>query len=245
MCAVAWSTLTNGNPRTCEGALAFAPEGQAAEARVRAAIADGKKRGCAAVVAVVHVGQEYLPQPPSVYALGGRLAEAGADAVVMHHPHIASPLKTTTTTDGRVVPIYASIGNLVTNQGYAWRPPRPVVLPDRMQVSANSWTRIGLIADLAFSFPAGAAHPTLRYGYHVVWNDKPKLERRGTDDIVARLVSPEADTELVARFALDREGPNALFHSPCWLRDAGRGGKRCEGPIEARGSTASGKARRR
>ena len=133
------------------------------------------------------------------------------------------------------VPIFASVGNLVTNQGYAWRPPRPVVLPDRFQVSANSWTRIGMVADLAFSFPSGATRPTVRYGYHVVWNDKPKLERRGTDDIVARLVSPESDTELMARFALDREGPNAIFLSPCWIRD----GKRCEGSLEPRPTTAN------
>lgn len=239
VCAVAWSTLTNGDPRACDGALAFAPLGRAAEKKVGEAIVEARTR-CAAVVVVVHLGQEYKAQPPSVYALGARLAEAGADAVVVHHPHIVSPLKTATTTDGRHVPIFASVGNLVTNQGYAWRPPNPIVLPDRLQVSANAWTRVGMIAELAITAPpAGGpgARPRVRYGYHLVWNDKPKLEKRGPEEIVARLLSPDADAELLARFARDGEGPNAVFRSPCWLRDA-KATATCEGALEARGPTA-------
>ena len=239
VCAVAWSTLTNGPLRACEGALAFAPLGRAAEKKVGDAIAEARTR-CAAVVAVVHLGQEYLAQPPSVYALGARLAEAGADAVVVHHPHIVSPLKTATTADGRHVPIFASVGNLVTNQGYAWRPPNPVVLPDRLQVSANAWTRVGMIAELSITAPTGAgtaARPRVRYGYHLVWDDKPRLEKRGQDEIVARLLSPDADAELMARFARDGEGPNAVFRSPCWIRDA-KATATCEGALEPRGPTA-------
>lgn len=239
VCAVAWSTLTNGDPRTCEGSLAYAPLGRAAERKVGDAIAEARTR-CAAVVAVVHLGQEYKAQPPSVYALGARLAEAGADAVVVHHPHIVSPLKTATTADGRHVPIFASVGNLVTNQGYAWRAPNPVVLPDRLQVSANAWTRVGMIAELSVTPAANAApnaRPRVRYGYHLVWNDKPKLERRGSDEIVARRVSPEADATLLERFARDGEGPNAVFRSPCWIRD-GKATATCEGALEPRGPTA-------
>lgn len=239
VCAVAWSALTNGDPRTCEGALAFAPLGRVAEKKVGDAIAEARTR-CAAVVAVVHLGQEYKAQPPSVYALGARLAEAGADAVVVHHPHIVSPLKTATTSDGRHVPIFASVGNLVTNQGYAWRPPNPVVLPDRLQVSANAWTRVGMIAELSVTSPPGegpGTRPRVRYGYHLVWDDKPKLEKRGQEDIVARLLSPEGDAELMARFARDGEGPNAVFKSPCWIRDA-KATATCEGALELRGPTA-------
>lgn len=227
VCAVAWSTLENGDPRTCKGMLAYGPEGRPAESRMAAALADARKAGCDTVVAVVHIGEEYKDQPPSVYALGGRLADAGADAVIMHHPHVPSPLKTATAKDGRVVPVFASVGNLVSNQGYAWKPPHPVVVSDRKQVSANAWTRIGMIAELEVSYPDGAARPSLRYGYHVVWNDKPKLEKRGEADILARTISRKSDAELLARFALDKEGPHAVLASPCWIEE----GKLCAGPL--------------
>lgn len=227
VCAVAWSTLENGDPRTCKGMLAYGPEGRPAESRMATALADARKAGCDTVVAVVHIGEEYKDQPPSVYALGARLADAGADAVVMHHPHVPSPLKTTTAKDGRVVPVFASVGNLVSNQGYAWKPPHPVVVSDRKQVSANAWTRIGMIAELEVTYPEGAARPSLRYGYHVVWNDKPKLEKRGEADISARTIARKTDAELLARFALDKDGPHAVLASPCWIEE----GKLCEGPL--------------
>jgi hypothetical protein len=240
VCAVAWSTLENGDPRTCKGMLAYGPEGRPSESLMATALSDAKKAGCDTVVAVVHIGEEYKDQPPSVYALGARLAEAGADAVVMHHPHVPSPLKTTTTKDGRVVPVFASVGNLVSNQGYAWKPPHPVVVSDRKQVSANAWTRIGMIAELEIAYPEGAARPSLRYGYHVVWNDKPKLEKRGEADILARTISRKADAELLARFALDKEGPHAVLASPCWIEE----GKLCEGPLGGEARPGQKTARR-
>ena len=219
VCAVGWSTLTNGDPIACDKTLAFAPESPVAEARVVSAIKAAKSGGCDAVVAIVHIGDEYRDQLPSVYALGARLADAGADAVAMHHPHVPSPMRTTTTKDGRTVPIFPSLGNLVSNQGFAWKAPNPVVLPNRKQVSANAWTRVGIVADLAFGFEAGK--PTITsFGYHLVWNDRPKLEKRGDDAIVARLLT-HADKELIGRFARDKDGPNAIFESPCWRDEPG------------------------
>jgi len=218
VCAVGWSTLTNGDPMACDKSLAFAPESPVAEGRVVAAIKDARGHGCDAIVAIVHIGDEYRDQLPSVYALGARLADAGADAVAMHHPHVPSPMKVATTKDGRAVPIFPSLGNLVSNQGFAWKAPNPVVLPNRKQVSANAWTRLGVVADLAFAFEG--AKTITHFGYHLVWNDRPKLERRGDDPIVARLLT-HADRELIERFARDKEGPNALFVSPCWRDSPG------------------------
>lgn len=214
VCAVGWSTLTNGDPMACDKSLAFAPESPTAEARVVKAIAEGKSHGCDAVIAVVHIGEEYKDQPPSVFALGERLANAGADAVVMHHPHVPSLPKAARTRDGRVVPVFPSLGNLVSNQGYAWRAPKPVVVSDRRQVSANAWTRVGLVADLAFTFAEGK--PAVSgFGYHVVWNDRKPTEIKGKSTIVARMLGRD-DRDLLARFAADPDGPNAIFGSACW-----------------------------
>ncbi|MBL9112337.1 MAG: CapA family protein [Myxococcales bacterium] len=214
VCAVGWSTLTNGDPMACDKSLAFAPESPTAEARVAKAIAEGKTHGCDAVIAVVHIGEEYKDQPPSVFALGERLADAGADAVVMHHPHVPSLPKAARTRDGRVVPVFPSLGNLVSNQGYAWRAPKPVVVSDRRQVSANAWTRVGLVADLAFTFTEGKPKVS-GFGYHVIWNERKPTEIKGKSTIVARVLGRD-DRDLLARFAADPDGPNAIFGSACW-----------------------------
>ncbi len=219
VCAIAWSTLTNVDPAACSKSLAFASESPAALKRFKAEISTAKKRGCGAVVAVVHMGEEYEAQRPSVQALGAVLAEAGADAVVMHHPHVPSPVVTTTTSDGRKVPIFTSLGNLVSNQGYAWRTTRPVFLPNRKEVSTNAWTRLGLIADLGFSWPDPAGRPVVTFGYHVVFDERPKLEKQGPEELLARLVTRD-DHALVDSFAKDQAGPNTIFRSGCWRRDS-------------------------
>lgn len=246
VCAVGWSTLTNGDPMACDKALAFAPESPTAVARVEKEIDAAKKRGCAAVIAVVHIGEEYKDQPPSVYVLGARLAEAGADAVVMHHPHVPNAPKVTVTKDGRTVPIFASLGNLVSNQGYAWKAPKPVVLPNRKQVSANAWTRVGLVADLAFAWPVAGKPAVVSFGYHVVWNDKPKLEKRGKEALLARLLT-RSDRELLDGFTKDPEGPNALFASRCWRDDVSTAPSNAclEGPISSSPKTARKPSKRK
>ncbi len=228
VCGVGWTTHMNGNPRLCAGKIAYIPDLHAAELRARKSIQMARTEGCDAVIAMVHAGQEYAAQGRGEIAIAERLAEAGADAVLMHHPHIPSPLQITTTKDGRAVPLFTSVGNLVTNQGYAWRSVMPVVVPDRRAVSVNAWTRLGVVADLVFDWPAGASRPDLRYGYHLIWNARPRGEGQGqeTPEIQARLIDSKADAELIANFGRDKLGPNVLFESPCWLQ----GKEPCSGP---------------
>ena len=95
-------------------------------------------------------------------------ADAGADAVVVHHPHVPSPVRVYVARDGRKVPIFESVGNLVSNQGESYRASYPPVSPQRL-VSLNGWTRFGVIADLEWAWPAGAqpsTRPSLGYGFH-------------------------------------------------------------------------------
>ena len=69
------------------------------------------------VVVIVHWGEEYRHEPTRFQrAWARRLAEAGADLVVGHHPHVLGPL----CKEGRAWVAY-SLGNLVSNQSRKYR----------------------------------------------------------------------------------------------------------------------------
>ncbi|RYZ41636.1 MAG: CapA family protein [Myxococcaceae bacterium] len=81
--------------------------------QVRAAAAK-----CDALFVMGHWGREYTEAPhPLDRALGQTFLEAGAFAVIGHHPHVLQPLEAYTTKSGRKGLIAYSLGNLVANQG--------------------------------------------------------------------------------------------------------------------------------
>lgn len=89
---------------------------QAVEA-VRAAAAR-----CDALIVLVHWGTEYKVAPrPEDRELGRALLDAGARAVIGHHPHVLQPLESYQTVDGRKGLIAYSLGNLVANQDRFYR----------------------------------------------------------------------------------------------------------------------------
>ena len=68
------------------------------------------------VLVCPHWGDEYVlthNQKQEDWAV--RLAQAGADAIIGAHPHVVQDAAKITTTDGRVVPVYYSLGNAVSN----------------------------------------------------------------------------------------------------------------------------------
>lgn len=78
-----------------------------------------KARACGADAVIVcpHWGIEYETVHGSAQERWARdLAEAGADAIVGAHPHVVQDTAVLTTSDGRSVPVYYSIGNAVSNQ---------------------------------------------------------------------------------------------------------------------------------
>jgi len=64
------------------------------------------------VIAIVHCGPEYIPLPPPyvVHTLR-KLADAGADAVIAHHPHVPQGVEIY-----NGVPIFYSLGNFIFYQ---------------------------------------------------------------------------------------------------------------------------------
>jgi hypothetical protein len=227
ICAIAWTTLSNAEGGCSRSRhLAVAPLTTVGKQRIDRAMARARAM-CDATIAIFHGGQEYAPQTTLVMEQAVHAAEAGADAVVIHHPHIASPVIVYATKDKRQVPLFASVGNLVTNQGESWKPPMfPVLTENRHLVCVNGWTRLGVLADLTFTFDAAAGaarRPRLDWGTHLVWIDNEHAEDHNvsTPKIAARVLEPAKDRAIIDALSQDRRGPLALFSDPCWLeRDA-------------------------
>jgi poly-gamma-glutamate capsule biosynthesis protein CapA/YwtB (metallophosphatase superfamily) len=89
-------------------------------ARVRAAAAT-----CDALIVLPHWGEEYVDAPrPAERALAQQLLEAGALAVVGHHPHVLQPVEWVTVRGRRRLVAY-SLGNLLANQAWDSSPDDP------------------------------------------------------------------------------------------------------------------------
>jgi len=217
VCAVAWTMLVNA-PGSCARTkrLAIASEDAAGRRKVAAAI-QRARAACDATIAIIHGGVEYVPQTPAVMRVARQAADSGADAVVIHHPHVASPVFVHGTRDGRNVPIFASVGNLVSNQGESWKPSMfPVLRENRRLVCVNGWTRLGVLADLAFDFDGP---PKLDWSYHLLWTENEHADDRtvAVPKITTRLLDPDADAAIVSRLEGDELGPVDLFDDPCWV----------------------------
>jgi poly-gamma-glutamate synthesis protein (capsule biosynthesis protein) len=244
VCAVAWTNKSNAPACESTATLAFAPPTRHGTAQAVDAVRRARQAGCDAIVAIFHGGDEYAPQTAAAIAQAKRVADAGADAVVMHHPHIVSPLVKHETKDGRTVPIFSSVGNLVTNQGESWKPPMfPVLREDRHLVCVNGWTRLGMLADLTFSWSAGAngdprqVRKGLSYASHLLFIENEHAQDRAAamPKISVRMLSPQGDKDTIARLSDDKVGPVAVFEDPCWFESSG---KRCDAEVERTKSSA-------
>jgi poly-gamma-glutamate synthesis protein (capsule biosynthesis protein) len=217
LCAVAWTTFVNDERRPCvaSGKLAVAPDGSPGDAVVHTAIASAR-RSCTAVLAIVHGGIEYEPPTAAMGHVARVAAEAGAIAVIAHHPHIVAAPRMVVTRDGRRVPFFPTLGNLVSNQGESWKPMYPAAQKDRRVVYMNGWTRLGMIADLSITL---SDVPTVAFGHRLVWTENEHADDKQNPHprIVARPLDLDADAEIVAKLARDAHGPADVFDGPCRL----------------------------
>ena len=240
VCAVAWSTFVNEPVAGCveSGKIAVAGFRKRGLAQIDRAIQAARDSGCDAVIAILHGGTEYENQVPGPLLQARHAALAGAAAVIIHHPHVPSPVEVISTPDGRRVPVFESVGNLVSNQGESWKPAYLPVRKDRHAISLNAWTRLGVLADLRWSWPEpgpAAASPrghdpaslgTLEWAYHLVWVENEHAIHRALKmpRIDARLFDPVEDAAILAKLSSDEAGPTSLFRDPCWIEASG---KRC------------------
>jgi poly-gamma-glutamate synthesis protein (capsule biosynthesis protein) len=72
---------------------------------------------CDLLVISIHWGLEYSETPrPEDVETAHKMLEAGASAVIGHHPHVLEPIETYVTEDQRSTVIFYSLGNFLSNQ---------------------------------------------------------------------------------------------------------------------------------
>ncbi|VWM24239.1 Capsule biosynthesis protein CapA [Collinsella intestinalis] len=80
-------------------------------------VSRAREAGADIVVACAHWGTEYVYEPNAVQRrLASRLIEAGVDAIIGTHPHVLQPVELMHRPDGRRVPVFWSLGNLISRQ---------------------------------------------------------------------------------------------------------------------------------
>lgn len=76
---------------------------------------------CDLLVVSIHWGLEYATAPrPEDVDLAHDMLEAGAGAVIGHHPHVLQPIETYLTRDQRSTIVVYSLGNFLSNQSSAY-----------------------------------------------------------------------------------------------------------------------------
>ena len=227
VCAVGWTTFVNAEGKACKGSgeLAIAGFDHKGKLAIESAMSRARKSGCDGIVAIFHGGEEYVGPIWGVREQAKVAADAGADAVVIHHPHVPAPAVVLVTRDGRKVPVFESVGNLLSNQGESYELPNFPVSPKHL-IAQNAWTRLGVLADLEWSFRSDAAaheRPTFTYGYHLTWTENDHIQNRADPmpHISTRPLDPKADQALIKRLSSDVRGPIRLFTDPCWLESSG------------------------
>lgn len=92
-------------------------------AGLRRLIADIKKQNLADVFVVsIHFGKEYQMEPTAYQKeTVSNIADAGADIIIGHHPHVVQPFDYVTDSKGREVFVAYSLGNFFTGQKGLYR----------------------------------------------------------------------------------------------------------------------------
>lgn len=212
LCVLAATRLLNFDmeiPGADRARVAIArAEVPAEEDRLLRAVREAHTR-CGAVMVSLHAGSEYQERvSPVERAFFRRVAEAGADAVIGHHPHV--PLRAEwIDAGGRLVPLYYSLGNLLSNQGAN----AEATLLEELRhphVSIDPRTRAGLLAVLRFE-RRGDRLAVASAGYLPLWT------------VNAHRASPDAPPAHVNAGLMPRDGGGDRRMARAWsrtLRDA-------------------------
>ena len=126
---VGWLGMTrwlngNRNPeKNSDPHVAFYPypdQSDGAPGRDDAGVLEAVKAAraeCDLLIVSIHWGIEYATAPnPQDVEIAHNMLEAGASAVIGHHPHVLQPIETYLTHDKRNTVIFFSLGNFLSNQ---------------------------------------------------------------------------------------------------------------------------------
>jgi len=127
---------------------------------------------CDLLLVSIHWGIEYAPAPrPEDVDIAHKMLEAGAGAVIGHHPHVLQPIETYLTQDNRKTVIFFSLGNFLSNQSATYV---QGLMPDK-----NGEPRDEIVAKFAVVKkdygPAGIHFELADVGIMPVWNENNRL----------------------------------------------------------------------
>ncbi len=181
---------------------------------------------CGAIFVMLHMGREYSGRPlESDRVFCRALAAAGADAIVGDHPHVVQPMQVFNVRH-RAVPVYYSLGNLVSGQGSRAELDRDPSAGTYWRRSLDARVREGVLAVIEIE-PTGARGLSVRrFGWTPVWTRNSTLDSTVRPVRIAAAFLPAAETR-GDRFAVRRAvllrtlGPSRL-RPPAGLRTAAR-----------------------
>ena len=163
------------------------------EAGVLEAIKQARQK-CDLLVVSIHWGTEYAPAPrPEDVETAHKMLEAGAAAIVGHHPHVLQPVETYRTADGRDAVIFYSLGNFLSNQSRTYV---DGLMPDKNGDPRDEM--IGLFSAVRKDYgPAGVRVELGHVGVLPVWGENNRNE----------LARGRAKSPVIHPLLIDRELP--------------------------------------
>ncbi|QOX64357.1 CapA family protein [Anoxybacterium hadale] len=107
--------------------------------KVKQSIQDARADGAELVICYYHWGEEYQRSPNDYQQnIARQTAGFGADIIFASHPHVLQGMELLTDASGKKVPVYYSMGNLISNQ--------------RLETLDNRYTEQGMIAEVDLQY---------------------------------------------------------------------------------------------
>lgn len=161
--------------------------------QIAADIATAKRRGAQFLIMCIHWGNEYERSPNSEQKeLAQWMANEGIDLIIGSHPHVVQDFDLLKCVDGRIVPVYYSLGNLLSNQ-------------------RERYKNGGIIAKITVDAKSKKIHACNYYPFYLhkgVWNKKLQYYLLPTYDYgeaALKIKLNAADQQQVRLFESDTE----------------------------------------
>jgi poly-gamma-glutamate capsule biosynthesis protein CapA/YwtB (metallophosphatase superfamily) len=161
--------------------VAFFPypgESNGAPGRDEAGVLDAIKAArsqCDLLLVSIHWGIEYSPMPrPEDIDTAHKFLEAGASAVIGHHPHVLEPIETYVTQDQRKTVIFYSLGNFLSNQSATYVQD---LMPDKTAEPRESIIAKFAVVKKDYG-PAGTRVELSDLGIMPIWTVNNRLQLR-------------------------------------------------------------------
>ncbi len=184
---IGWLGMTrwlngNRNPeKDSQPHVAFFPypgESMGAPGRDEAGVLEAIKAAraqCDLLLVSIHWGIEYSPMPrPEDVEAAHAFLEAGASAVIAHHPHVLQPIETYVTQDQRKTVIFYSLGNFLSNQSATYVQD---LMPDKTAEPRESIIAKFAVVKKDYG-PAGTRVELSAVGIMPIWEENNRLALR-------------------------------------------------------------------